>query len=76
MENEWSTGGMTVIDEIHSTRWKTCHGATLSITNLTRTDRGSNQSLRGDKPTTNHLKPWHGPHTAFILNPKIWDWFG
>jgi len=76
MENEWSTGGITVIDEIHSTRWKPCLGATLSITNLTRTDRVSNQNLLGDKPTINRLKPWHGPYTAIISNPKIWHRFG
>ena len=35
---------------------KHCHTTTWSTTNLTRTDLGSDQGLRGEKPATNRLK--------------------
>jgi hypothetical protein len=38
-----------------STRGKTCPSATLSTTNPTRTDPGSNPDLRGEKSATNRL---------------------
>jgi hypothetical protein len=37
------------------TRRKSCPSATLSTTNLTRTDPGSNSGLRGERPATNRL---------------------
>jgi hypothetical protein len=37
---------------------ETCPSATLSITNPTWTDPGSNPGLRGERPTTNRLS--HG----------------
>jgi len=37
------------------TRSKTCHSATLSITELTCTDLGSSPGLRGERPATNRL---------------------
>jgi hypothetical protein len=36
-------------------RWKTCPSDTLSITNPTRTDPGSNPGLRGERLSTNRL---------------------
>jgi hypothetical protein len=41
---------------------KTCPSATLSTTNVTRTDPGANPGLRGEKPETNCLS--HG--TVFV----------
>jgi hypothetical protein len=41
-----------------TTRRKTCPSATLSITNPTWTDPGSNSGLRGERPATNRLS--HG----------------
>jgi hypothetical protein len=41
-----------------TTRRKTCPSATLSTTNLTWTDLGSNPGLRGERPATNRLS--HG----------------
>jgi hypothetical protein len=50
---EWKLTG-----ENRSTRRKTCPSATLSTTNPTWTDPGSNPSLRGGRPATNRLN--HG----------------
>jgi hypothetical protein len=44
------------------TRGKTCPSATLSATNPTWTDPGSNPGLRGGRPATNRVS--HG--TAFM----------
>jgi hypothetical protein len=44
--------------ENRSTRRKTCPGATLSTTNPTRTEPGSNTGLRGGRPAANRLS--HG----------------
>jgi hypothetical protein len=44
--------------ENRSSRRKTCLSATLSTTNPTWTDPGSNPGLRGGRPTTNRLN--HG----------------
>jgi hypothetical protein len=49
---------MKLTGENRSTRGKTCPGATLSNTNPTWTDPGSNPGLRGERPTTNRLS--HG----------------
>ena len=49
---------MKLTGENRSTRGKTCPSATLSTTNPTWTDRGSNPGLRGERPATNRLS--HG----------------
>ena len=46
---------MILTGENRSTREKTCPSATLSTTNPTRTNRGSNLGLRGERPGTNRL---------------------
>jgi hypothetical protein len=45
-------------EENRSTRGKTCLSATLSTTNPTLTEPGSNPSLGGGKPAANRLS--HG----------------
>jgi hypothetical protein len=45
---------MKLTGENRSTRGKTCPSATLSTTNPTITDPGSNPGLRGERPATNH----------------------
>jgi hypothetical protein len=62
MEHQWN--------EIYrgkpTTRGETCPSATLSTTNLTWTDPGSNPGLRGERPATNRLS--HGTtFTAKLL---------
>ena len=53
---ECSNGGMILTDrENRSTGTKTCPNATLSTTNLTWTDVGSNPGLRGERPGTDRL---------------------
>jgi hypothetical protein len=49
---------MKLTGENRSTRGKTCPSATLSTTNPTRTDPGSNPGLRDERLTTNRLS--HG----------------
>jgi hypothetical protein len=49
---------MKLIGENRSTRGKTCPSATLSTTNPTWTDLGSNPGLRGRRPAANHMS--HG----------------
>jgi hypothetical protein len=46
---------MKLTGENRSTRGKTCPSATLSTTNPTGTDPGSNPGLRGGRPATNRL---------------------
>jgi hypothetical protein len=53
---------MKLTGEDRSTRGKTCPSATLSITNPTWTDPGSNPGLRGVRLATNRLS--HG--TVFV----------
>jgi hypothetical protein len=53
---------MKLTGENRSTRRKPCPSATLSTTNPTRTDPGSNPGLRRDRPATSRLK--HG--TAWV----------
>jgi hypothetical protein len=53
---------MKLTEENRSTRGKTCPSTSLSTTNSTCTQLGSNRGLRGDRRTTNGLS--HG--TAFI----------
>jgi hypothetical protein len=61
MEHQWN--------EIYrgkpTTRRKTCPSATLSTTNLTWTDPGSNPGLRGKRPATNRLS--HGTAQRLTL---------
>jgi hypothetical protein len=58
MERQWNESGRRK----PTTRRKTCPSATLSTTNPTWTDPGSNTGLRSGKPATNRLS--HG--TAFM----------
>jgi hypothetical protein len=55
---QWSTGEMKLTGKNRSTRKKTCSSATLSITNPTWTDPGSNPALRGERTATNRVS--HG----------------
>jgi hypothetical protein len=56
---------MKMTGQNRSTGGKTCHSVTLSTTNPTWTDPGSNPGIRGERPATNRLS--HG--TA--LKPHI-----
>ena len=51
---------MKLTEESRSTRGKICLSATLSTINPTWTDPGSNPGVRGRRPATNRLEPWHG----------------
>jgi hypothetical protein len=53
---------MKLTVENQSTREKTCPSATLSTTNPTWTDPGSNPGLRGGRPAANRLS--HGSALA------------
>jgi hypothetical protein len=55
---------MKLTGENRDTRGKTCPSATLSTTNPTWTDPGSNPGLRGERPAANRLS--HG--TALYLD--------
>jgi hypothetical protein len=63
--------------ENQNTRRKTCPNATLSITNPTWTDPGSNMGLRGDEPP----EPWHGLFITLLIyckrceKPYIFSYF-
>jgi hypothetical protein len=57
MEHRWN--------EIESTRRNNCPSATLSTTNFTWTDSGSNPGLRVERPVTNHLS--HGTAKEYML---------
>jgi hypothetical protein len=52
---------MKLTGENLSTRGKTCPSATLSITNPTWTDPGSNPGLRGGRP-----EPWQTRQACFL----------
>jgi hypothetical protein len=54
---------MKLTGEIRSARAKICPSATLSTTNPTWTDSGSNPGLRGERPATDRLS--HG--TAHLI---------
>jgi hypothetical protein len=56
---------MKLTGENQSTRRKTCPSATLSTTNPTLTDPGSNPGLRGRRPAANRLS--HGPAQCWVL---------
>jgi hypothetical protein len=57
---------MKLTGENRSARGKTCPIATLSTTNPTWTDPGSNLGLRGERPATNRLS-----HGTAELNDKF-----
>jgi hypothetical protein len=59
---------MKLTGENQSTRGKTCPNATLSTTNLTWTDLGSNPGLRGESPATNRVS--HGTALKNLLQLK------
>jgi hypothetical protein len=46
---------MILTEQNQITRRKTCPSATLSTTNPTWPDMGSNPGVRGKSPATNHL---------------------
>jgi hypothetical protein len=54
--------------ENRSTRGKTCPSATLSTTNTTCNDPGSNPSLRGGRPAANRLS--HGTALCVTLQKR------
>jgi hypothetical protein len=60
---------MKLTGENRSPRGKTCPSATLSTTNPTWTDPGSNTGFRGGRPAANRLS--HG--TAPILQLQIFN---
>jgi hypothetical protein len=71
---------MKLTGENRTTRRKTCPSATLSTTNPTWTDPGSNPGLRGEKPATNRLS--HGTalmtglsSSSFMTNANSSDKF-
>ena len=51
----WSNCGMILTKETRNTRRKTISSATLSATNLTWTDLGSNIHLRGERPINSQI---------------------
>jgi hypothetical protein len=60
-----STDGMKLRGENRSTRRKTCPSATLSTTNATWTDPGSNQGLCVGRPAINRLG--HSTAQQYVL---------
>jgi hypothetical protein len=58
---------MKLTGENRSTGGKTCPSATLSTTNPTWTDPGSNPGLRGEWPATNRLSHGKAKLDAFIM---------
>jgi hypothetical protein len=59
---------MKLTGENRRTRGKTCPSATLSTTNLTWTDPGSNPGLRGGRPAANRLS--HGMARLILTRLK------
>jgi hypothetical protein len=57
MDHQWN--------EIDRGKPTTCPNATLSTTNLTWTDLGSNPGLRGERPATNRLS--HGTAYTYVV---------
>ena len=57
---------MKLAGENRSIRGKTCPTVTLSTTNPTWTDPGSNPGLHGERPASNRLS--HGTALSVILN--------
>jgi hypothetical protein len=62
MEHWWN--GIDVEDRL--TGCKICHSATLSTTNVTWTDLGSNPVLRSERPATDRLS-----HGVALLRANI-----
>jgi hypothetical protein len=60
---------MKLTGENRSTRGKTCPSATLSTTNPTWTDPGSNPGLRRGRPAANRLS--HGTALDIRLHPSV-----
>jgi hypothetical protein len=58
---EWSTGGMILIEENRSTRKITCPSGTSSIRIPTRTNLETKPSLSGERPATNRLSRGTAP---------------
>jgi hypothetical protein len=54
-----------------TTRRKTCPSATLSTTNLTWTDPGSNPGLRGERPATNCLSHGTAINTSLLCTQVL-----
>jgi hypothetical protein len=65
------TGGMKLTGENRSTRGKSCPSASLSTTNPTRTDPGSNPGLRGGRPATNRLSHGTAYKSALLLSCRL-----
>jgi hypothetical protein len=59
---------MKLTGENRSTRGKTCPSTTLSTTNPTWTDQGSDSGLRGERPANDRLN--HGTANTLSL-PKV-----
>ena len=51
----WSISGMIMTGEHRITRRRTCPSASMSTTNITRTDVQSTPGLRGERPASNRL---------------------
>jgi hypothetical protein len=64
---------MKLTGENRSTRGKPCPSATLSTTNPTWTDPGSNPGLRGGRPAANRLS--HGMALVTCLTAQDMDYF-
>jgi hypothetical protein len=60
---------MKLTGENRSTGGKTYPSATLSTTNPTWTDQGSNLGISGERPATNRLS--HGTAICYIYLPPI-----
>jgi hypothetical protein len=50
---------------------KNCPSTTLSITNPTWTDPGSNPGLRGESPGTNRLSPGTAKPSGYFLYHQV-----
>jgi hypothetical protein len=57
---------MNLTEENRNTRGKTCPSATLSTTNPTLTDPGSNPGLRDERSATNRLNRGTATLCVFI----------
>jgi hypothetical protein len=64
-----SDGGMIFTGQNRRTRRKTCPSATLSTTNPTWIDLGTNPGLRGDRPVTDDLS--HGTAPMIVLPYRV-----
>jgi hypothetical protein len=60
---------MKLTGENRSTRRKSCPSATLSTTNPTWTDPGSNPGLRGGRPAANRVS--HGTAKAVLIAKQL-----